>query len=151
MAPVIDELYKSLKTGFLDRQEHSRKEYRPQLLVNDRSTGKKVLTTINRGLQECDEFWFSVAFVTTSGVATLINTLSELKDRGVRGKLLVSQYLNFTQPEALKRLIQFNNITLKIAIEGNFHSKGYLFRKGALYNLIIGSTTVNRFDCNERR
>ena len=104
----------------------------PQLLTNDKLQGKKVLTTLLkelRDLEEKDEFWFSVAFVTTSGVATLIDSFIELEKRGIKGKVLVSQYLNFTQPEALKRLLQFKNIDLRIVTEGDFHSKGYLFKK----------------------
>jgi HKD family nuclease len=54
-----------------------------------------------------------VAFVTTSGVATIINKLKELENREIKGEILVSQYLNFTQPEALKKLAQFKNIRFK--------------------------------------
>lgn len=142
MSVIKDELEQSLQTGFIDKIIHSNKNYRPQLLINDKSSGKKVLTTIDRKLQECDEFWFSVAFVTTSGVATLINTFVELEKKGIKGKLLVSQYLNFTQPEALKRILQFNNIELKIAVDGDFHSKGYLFKNCELFDLIIGSSNL---------
>ncbi|MFN0188439.1 MAG: DUF3427 domain-containing protein [Bacteroidia bacterium] len=130
----------SLHAGFIDNSIASSKEYLPQLLVN--SEGKKVLTTIVQELNRCEEFWFSVAFVTTSGIATLISTLIELERKGIKGKILVSQYLNFTQPEALRRLLQFKNIELKIAVENAFHSKGYLFKKGDLYNLIIGSSNL---------
>ena len=132
----------SLKTGFIDRKINSNFEHIPQFLVNDKLAGKKVLTTIEKELRYCSEFWFSVAFVTSSGIATLINTLIELRDNNVKGKILVSQYLNFTQPEALKRLMQFENIDLKIAVNVNFHSKGYLFRNKELYNLIIGSSNL---------
>jgi len=135
-------LSQSLQTGFLDQLIHSNKDYLPQLLVNDKVSGKKVLTTIDRELKQCDEFWFSVAFVTTSGVATLINTLIDLEKEGKKGKILVSQYLNFSQPEALKRLLLFKNIELKIAVKGNFHSKGYLFKNGIVNNLIIGSSNL---------
>lgn len=117
-------------------------EYNPQLIVNNKLTKKKVLTTIDTELQKCNEFWFSVAFVTTDGIATIINALDEVRNSGRKGKILVSQYLNFTQPEALKRLLQFENIELKIAVTGSFHSKGYLFRQGENYNLIIGSSNL---------
>jgi len=142
MSLLNTELEKSLRTGFIDRLIHSNKDYRPQLLLNDKSEGKKVLTSIINELQRCEGFWFSVAFVTTSGVASLINTLVELEDKGVKGKILVSQYLNFTQPEALKRLQQFKAIELKIVVSGDFHSKGYLFRCGEFYDLIIGSSNL---------
>jgi superfamily II DNA or RNA helicase/HKD family nuclease len=135
-------LQESLNTGFIDQVIQSNKAYRPQLVVNDRAAGKKVLTTIERELRKCDEFWFSVAFVTTSGLATLMNTLLELEEKGIKGKVLASQYLNFTQPEALKRILKFKNIELRIVTDGDFHSKGYLFKKGDLFDLIIGSSNL---------
>lgn len=135
-------LTESLKTGFIDQVIASNKDFRPQLLVNDKVARKKVLSSIERELKRCDEFWFSVAFVTTSGLATLMNTLLELEERGVNGKILASQYLNFTQPEALRRIMQFKNIELRIVTDGDFHSKGYLFKKGELFDLIIGSSNL---------
>lgn len=137
-------LSESIQTGFINQQLQSDKQYRPELLTNDYKQGKKVLTTILRELETCDEFWFSVAFVTTGGIATLMNTLIELEKRNVKGKILASQYLNFTQPEALKRIKQFKNIELRIAVEGDFHSKGYLFKKQGVYDLIIGSSNLTQ-------
>ncbi len=136
------DLLLSLKNGFIDREIHSNNNFIPKLLVNDASSGRKVLTTINQELRTCDEFILSVAFVTTSGVATLINTLISLEDKKIKGKVLVSQYLNFTQPEALKRLLRFKNIELKIATNNNFHAKGYLFRHCNIYSIIIGSSNL---------
>lgn len=139
---AIEDLSKSLHTGFINQLIHSKNEYLPRLLINDKKVGCKVLTTIESQLQSCDHFWFSVAFATTSGVATLINCLNALEKKGVRGNILVSQYLNFTHPEALKRLLQLPNIDLKIAVTGDFHSKGYLFSHGEIYDLIIGSSNL---------
>jgi HKD family nuclease len=59
---------------------------------------------------------------------TIINKLKELQNREITGQILVSQYLNFTQPEALKRLLQFKNIDLRIATTGNAHAKGYILK-----------------------
>lgn len=150
MSLIIDKLGQSLQTGFLSRSIPSYSGYVPQLLVNDKSEGKKVLSTIIQELNECQEFWFSVAFITTSGVASLIETLIDLENRDIKGKILVSQYLNFTQPEALRKLLQFKNIEVKIAVDSAFHSKGYLFKKGEVYDLIIGSSnlTANALSSN---
>ena len=93
-------LEQGLRAGFVNRTYPALNEYLPQFLVNDAAKHKKVLSSILSGLRSCDEFWFSVAFVTTSGVATLIQTLVALEAVGIRGKILVSQYLYFTQPEA---------------------------------------------------
>ena len=138
----LDHLHGSLTTGFINQNFDSVRAYRPELLLNDKNLGKKVLTTIEQELRTCDEFLFSVAFITTSGIASLKQTLKELEYRKVPGKILASQYLNFTQPEALRWLLNFKNLELKIVTEGDFHSKGYLFRKGKFYNLIIGSSNL---------
>ena len=50
--------------------------------------------------------------------------------------------MNFTQPEALRRIKKFKNIELKISTEGELHSKGYIFRKNDLFNIIIGSSNL---------
>lgn len=134
--------YKSLQTGFVDKNIVSDENFHPELLVNQKNPPKKVLISILEELESCDEFYISVAFVTTGGVATIINKLKELEIRKIKGQILVSQYLNFSQPEALKRLRQFKNIDLRIAISGNAHAKGYIFKKKRHYNLIVGSSNL---------
>ncbi len=138
-------LYKfnsSLQTGYVDKTLLSDVAYQPELLVNQKSPSKKVLSTILAELHNCSEFYISVAFVTTSGVATIINKLKDLEKKQIRGEILVSQYLNFTEPEALRRLSQFKNINLKIAATGNAHAKGYIFKNKDHYNLIVGSSNL---------
>ncbi len=132
----------SLQTGYVDKNILSDLAYQPELLVNQKSPPKKVLSSILHELENCNQFYISVAFVTTSGVATIINKLKELENREIKGEILVSQYLNFTQPEALKRLAQFKNIDLRIATAGNAHAKGYIFKNKEHYNLIVGSSNL---------
>jgi superfamily II DNA or RNA helicase/HKD family nuclease/SOS-response transcriptional repressor LexA len=132
----------SLQTGYVDKTILSSIDYQPELLVNQKNPPKKVLSSILHELENCNQFYISVAFVTTSGVATIINKLKELENRDIKGKILVSQYLNFTQPEALKRLAQFKNINLRIATNGNAHAKGYIFKNDDYYNLIVGSSNL---------
>ncbi|WP_047419798.1 DUF3427 domain-containing protein [Cellulophaga sp. Hel_I_12] len=143
MNKVFNDSFKnSLLTGFIDKSLDSEALYQPELLVNRKIPIKKVLSTIKKELETCESFYISVAFVTTSGVAALINTFKILDDNGIQGKILVSQYLNFTQPEALKRLSQFKNIELKIITKENSHSKGYIFKHSDYYNLVIGSSNL---------
>ncbi|MDB9744036.1 DUF3427 domain-containing protein [Fibrobacterales bacterium] len=139
---ILDDLTESIKTGFIDKGVISDELYQPTLLVNKKKPPQKVLSTIIEELLHCDEFYISVAFVTTSGIATLMNTLKHLEKIDVKGKIVVSQYLNFTQPEALRKLLKFSNIDLRIATKENSHSKGYLFKKLDYYNLIIGSSNL---------
>jgi HKD family nuclease len=142
MNELIQSFTKSLQTGYVDKSILSNLDYQPELLVNQKNPPKKVLSTILDELGKCNQFFISVAFVTSSGVAVIINKLKELEDRGIKGKILVSQYLNFTQPEALKRLLQFKNVELRIAISGNAHTKGYIFKSKEHYNLIVGSSNL---------
>lgn len=143
---MTNEFYKdlteSLQTGFVNKFRPSKREYLPEIITNDKLQGKKVLTTITKELRRCVEYWFSVAFLTKSGVATLINLFQELEQNEIRGKILVSQYQNFTQPEALRTLLQLPSIDLRIAVEGEFHAKGYLFKTHKNYNLVIGSSNL---------
>ncbi len=142
MDKLIQNFNYSLQTGYIDKNILSDSRYQPELLVNQKNPPKKVLSTIIHEFENCTEFSISVAFVTTSGVATIINKLKELESREIKGKILVSQYLNFTQPEALKRLLKFKNIDLRIATTGNAHSKGYIFKNNEHYNLIVGSSNL---------
>ena len=141
---IRDQIMRSLHTGFVDHSEESLIEYRPQLLLNNHKRGQKVLTSIVHELNHCDEFMFSVAFVTNSGVATLINVLKDLESRGIRGKIIASQYQNFTEPVALRRLIALTNVEVRIVVGHHFHAKGYIFKKNEIYSLIVGSSNLTQ-------
>lgn len=141
---LSNELFQdSLIKGYIDAKAYSQLDSLPEFLTNDPNKRVKVLTTLDHELRSCDEFWFSVAFITTGGLAALKQTLFDLKDRGIKGRILTSKYLNFTQPVALRELLsQFSNIELRIAEYGAFHAKGYLFKHGKSYNMIIGSSNL---------
>jgi superfamily II DNA or RNA helicase/HKD family nuclease len=141
---IREQLARSLKTGFFDDTEMSLMEYRPQLLLNDPKRGQKILTNLVHELHHCHEFFFSVAFVTNSGVAALINVLKELESKGVRGKIVASQYQNFTEPKALERLIALKNLEVRIVVENNFHAKGYIFKRNDTFSLIVGSSNLTQ-------
>ena len=140
---VIPELHKSLITGCIDCSAKSLEEYQPKLLLN--SPESKVLSNIITELKKCDEFFFSVAFVTNSGVAVLIETLKELEKKGVRGKIIVSEYQYFTEPRALERLIGLKNLDIRIiSEEQHLHSKGYILRNNKTISLIVGSSNLTQ-------
>jgi len=135
-------LINSLTTGLLDSNHSSIESLQPRLVLNNYATGEKTLSTIISNLERCENFWFSVAFLSKSGVAVLQNTLQKLDEKNIKGKILVSQYLNFTQPEALKTLLNFKNIEIKIASDIDYHGKGYLFKIGGEYSFLVGSSNL---------
>ena len=136
---MFNNLEQALKTGFIDKHFSSDERLQPRLLLNDKCTGTKVLSSLLEALDTCDEFWFSVAFVTRGGLACIHNKLIELEAKGTKGKVLVSQYLNFTEPEALRFLHRFHNIETRFIQDHSFHGKGYMFKNSERYELIIGS------------
>jgi len=138
------EIRNAVTTGFVDEKTESFLEYRPSILTNDPITNEKVLTTILDELRACQSFFLSVAFITSGGVASLMGALLDLKSKGISGKILVSEYLNFTEPEALRKLKQLPNVELKIAKESDFHSKGFLFTHSSYYTIIIGSSNITQ-------
>ena len=94
----------------------------------------------------CDEFFISVAFITMGGITPLLQTLKELERRGIPGKILTTDYQNFSEPRALRKLAELSNVTLKMyrtdeAQEG-FHTKGYIFKNEELYRIIVGSSNL---------
>jgi HKD family nuclease len=134
----------SVTTGFVDDQIESFSDYRPSILTNEPILNEKVLSTLLDELRTCESFFLSVAFITSGGVQSLFGTLLDLEAKGIKGKILVSEYLNFTEPEALRKLMQLTNVELKIATNSDFHSKGFLFTHSSYYTIIIGSSNITQ-------
>lgn len=142
----INEMRLGFETAYIDGSVVSSSTYRPQFVSNNHKEGKKVLSSIEDELLSCDGFQISVAFITMSGITPLLQTLKELEKRNIKGEILTTNYLNFSEPRALKKLDELSNITLKMydvemAAEG-FHTKGYIFKTDEIYRIIIGSSNI---------
>ena len=142
---LITELNKGFTTAFIDSTCNSSLALKPEFLSNDYKAGKKVLS-LEDELSKCEKFQISVAFITMSGITPLLQILKELESKNIPGEILTTNYLNFSEPEALKKLHGLKNITLKMydveASREGFHTKGYIFRRDELYRIIIGSSNM---------
>ncbi len=142
----IDELRLGFETAYINGSAASNSLYRPQFVSNNHKEGKKVLSSVEDELLKCDRFQISVAFITMSGITPLLQTLKELENKNIPGEILTTNYLNFSEPGALKKLNDLSNITLKMydveAADEGFHTKGYIFRKDEIYRIIIGSSNI---------
>ena len=141
---IRNEILKASETGLVNKLIDSNLALTPKLVVNDYSKGSKVLSEIIYELNKCEEFFISVAFITNSGILPLLETLKVLKKKGVKGKILTTDYLNFSEPKALKKLLEFPNIEMKLYSKENFHTKGYIFRYKDHYKLIVGSSNLTQ-------
>ena len=145
---IIQEIETAAQTAFIDSSINSNLAYRPQFLSNDYRNGKKVLSSLETELASCDQFIISVAFVTESGIVPLLQTLQELEDRNVPGKILTTDYLTFSDPKALRKLSSYHNIELRMHVVDNetkgFHTKGYIFYNHGIVKTIIGSSNLTQ-------
>ena len=142
----INHLQQGFTTAFIDSTVSSNLAYKPQFVSNNYKEGRKVLSSIEDELLTCEEFSISVAFITMSGITPLLQTLKELEKREIPGRILTTDYLNFSEPRALRKLAELKNISLKMystseAQEG-FHTKGYIFKNEEIYRIIVGSSNM---------
>lgn len=122
---------------------------RPRLIANSKTTGGTLLGEIKHRLSDCVAFDFCVAFVADGGLQVLVDSFNELKQRGVRGRLLTSTYLSFNSPDAFRKLLEYDNIDVRV-FQGNLHAKGYVFDEGNTSTVIVGSSNMTQtaLTCN---
>lgn len=142
----LNQLKSGLDTAFVDYTHNSSLAYRPEFISNDYQNGKKVLSSLEYELLHCDAFSISVAFIKMSGIAPLLQVFKQLESRGIPGRILTTDYLIFSEPEAFDKLNSLKNISLKMyQTEGEkdgFHTKGYIFKDGKIYRIIVGSSNL---------
>jgi len=100
---------------------------------------------ISKNLGNCTGFIFSVAFISFGGLHLILKALASAKERNIKGKLLTSDYQNFTAPAALRKLQEFDNVETKIYLQktqGGFHTKAYIFENDENITLYIGSSNI---------
>lgn len=141
---IANDILKANETGLISCFVDSNLALRPKLIVNDYNKGSKVLSSIVAELMKCTQFMISVAFITSSGVTPLLETLKYLEKNGIKGEILTTDYLNFSEPKALKKLLEFSNIHIKLYSKDSFHTKGYIFKHSDHYKLIIGSSNLTQ-------
>jgi superfamily II DNA or RNA helicase len=132
--------------AFIDATLESDPTFSPSLLSN--SHGRKVLTAIEKEMKGCDDLFISVAFITMGGIAPLLGTLKDLEKQGIRGRILTTDYLMFSDPRALNKLASLSNLDVRIFKTGDnnvgFHTKGYMFHNGDSLRIIVGSSNLTQ-------
>lgn len=109
-----------------------------------------MLSVIKGEFLDCVSFDLSVAFITASGIQVLAEILSQLRQRGIKGRILASTYLCFNDPDALRKLLEYPNIETRV-YQGDLHAKGYFFNKRGISTIIIGSSNLTQtaLTCNK--
>ena len=139
---IEEDILNGARTAFIDESYKSSPDFKPKLLFNSKES--KVRNEIIDQLRGCDEFIISTAFINLSGITPLLEELKILEKKNVKGKILTTDYLSFTEPKALKKLNKFKNIEIKMFTTENegFHTKGYIFKRNNAYSAIVGSSNL---------
>lgn len=140
MENLIDDLKLSLHKGFIDRSLVHQGNHVPKLLINNDQ--ENVLSTVIDELQKCQSFMISVAFITESGLVSLKAHLYDLAQKGVKGKILTSNYLGFNTPKMYDELLKLENVEVRLTEVPGFHAKGYIFEHNQFSSLIVGSSNL---------
>ncbi|MCF6139192.1 phospholipase D-like domain-containing protein [Pseudalkalibacillus berkeleyi] len=77
----------------------------------------------------------------------MLDAIQEAKIRGVEGQIITSTYLNFTDPKALTKLREFENVDLRVFVTDRhvgFHTKAYIFEYKDYYKVMIGSSNITQ-------
>lgn len=138
-----DNLLHALQYGFIDREVFQVGIYAPKILINDVTTHRYVLNDLQEELSRSKSFSFSVAFITQSGLALIKSQLSDLADDGIRGRILISPYLDFNDPVAMKELLKLKNVDVRMTPTNlQMHAKFYLFEQEDKQVIISGSSNL---------
>ena len=138
----MDLLAQSLRHAFIDRHQLGHTQYDPELIINQPDAHVFLLNTLQEELDTSETFTFSVAFITESGLNTLKTHLFDLNQRGIKGRLITSNYLDFNSPDVFKALLKIPNLEVRISDIEAFHAKGYLFEHKDHASFIIGSSNL---------
>lgn len=138
-----DDILNGAKKALIDKSFNSQINFKPTLLLNN--DNNKLVDRIQKELRSCDKFKFSTAFINENGIKPFLQIFEELDEKNVKGQILTTDYLYFTDPKAIRSLNRFKNIEVRIyKTEKNdgFHTKGYLFRKHGICTGIVGSSNL---------
>lgn len=128
-----------VRHGYLDKGIDASGQFSPQLVLN--RPEQSMLRVLREELVRCDDFLFSVAFVTPQAITLLKQELADFQGRGC---IVTSDYLGFNSPEAFAELYNLTRWPIDVRLHNSkaFHSKGYLFEDAQRVTAILGSSNL---------
>lgn len=125
--------------GYVDKSTSAPKNLNPSVVLNTDRTS--VFRTIRDELRHCDEFFFSVAFVTPGAIARL---KQDIVDFSGKGTIVTADYLGFNPPTAFAELLNLrqHNVDVRFHPASAFHPKGYIFTRGSGVTAMVGSANL---------
>ena len=102
---------------------------------------------LESSIKTSKQFFFSVAFISDAAIQLLTDAFRYCESKGIKGKILTTNYMFGTNPNALKRLLSFSNLEVRVynitsEKQRGFHTKGYIFENDDNYKVIVGSSNL---------
>ena len=142
MDNLAKEIEYAANAALIDKSINHSLSLRPSIIDNSMEKQNDMLSYIKKGLATAKEFLISVSFIRMSGVSMLLQTLKDVEDKDIKGRIITTDYLGYTEPKALRKLQEFPYIEIRVVTEEAFHIKGYLFNDGYKNTVIIGSSNI---------
>ena len=142
MNNLARDIAQAAEASFIDSQIEHSLHLSPSIIDNSKRRQNDILSHIKKELRTAKEFLFSVSFIRMSGLEMLIQTFKDVEGTEATGKIITTDYLNYTEPKALRKLLSYHFIEVRIVTEEAFHTKGYFFNDGEKNTVIIGSSNI---------
>lgn len=102
----------------------------------------------------CKQIDIATAFITLSGLESLLHVLQQVASRG-RVRVLTGLYQGFTEPKALALLLReqrdtSKRLSVRISRDKRFHWKSYFLLKARSATAIVGSSNMTSEGLTER-
>jgi len=120
---------------------------RPKLITNNNESSFYDELILNLTDKDLRTFYFSVAFINYSGLQLLLDIFKVLEERNIKGKVITSTYLSFTDIKSLEKLKSLSNVDVKVYVTDQirgFHTKGYIFEYKDYYKVLVGSSNITQ-------
>lgn len=109
---------------------------------------KPILPKLEQCIKKSKKMYFVVSFIRDSGIKLLIKLIEEAVDEGKEVKIITSNYMNITEPNALYRLKNIFEERENVKIFDNpnisFHPKTYIFEyEDGGGEILIGSSNLS--------
>ena len=122
--------------------------------TQDRSFTTPLLAPLIAAINQASQIDITVSFIRQSGLRLLIPALEDAQQRGAIIRIITSDYLDVTEPVALRELMQFAERGAEVRIyesasNPGFHMKSYLFIHTATAEQLhgcafVGSSNISR-------
>lgn len=100
--------------------------------------------SLRESIKNSDEIIMNVSFIRDSGMKLLIKDLKEAKEQGKKIKILTSDYMKVSEPNALYRLVDIGGVKIfDNPLNKSFHPKSYIFKKDDNFEIYIGSSNIS--------